>query len=134
MRRFFENKFAFAAVVALFLLGFAWNLLHGPSATVGSLVSSPVISGALSPDTGNAVLTAHGPLTPPDPWPPTTGSSLRHGPLTPPDPWPPTGSSLIAHGPLTPPDPWPPATGSSLRHGPLTPPDPWPPTGSSTIA
>jgi hypothetical protein len=57
MRRFFENKLAVAAILSLFLLASAWNVISGAAPTAG-----PVL---LPQD---VVTIAHGPLLPPDPW------------------------------------------------------------------
>ena len=73
MRRFFENGLAFAAVLSLFSLASSWNAFSGAAST-----TSPVLRSR------DAVIVAHGPLTPPDPW---EGNLVAHGPLTPPDPW-----------------------------------------------
>ena len=35
MRKFFDSKFAFIAVLVLFTSAFTWNLVHGAGATVG---------------------------------------------------------------------------------------------------
>ena len=106
MRKFFDSKFAFFTVLALFAFAFTWNILHG----VSQINSGHIL---LAPD---VVLLAHGPSIPPDPW---DGVRLAHGPTVPPDPW---DGVRIAHGPTVPPDPW---DGVRIAHGPTVPPDPW---------
>ena len=90
MRTFFASKLAFLAVLFLFASAFTWNILQG----VGATNSGHML---LAPD---AVLLAHGPSMPPDPW---DGVRIAHGPSMPPDPW---DGVRIAHGPSMPPDPW----------------------------
>jgi hypothetical protein len=90
MRKFFDSKFAFIAVLSLFTSAFTWNMLHGERAIVidgGHLLMVPDVT-----------LVAHGPTVPPDPW----DVRIAHGPTVPPDPW----DVRIAHGPTVPPDPW----------------------------
>ena len=74
MRKFFDGKLAFIAVLFLFTCAFTWNMVHGPSA----------ISSGQIPMAPGAVLSAHGPTFPPDPW---DGVRIAHGPTFPPDPW-----------------------------------------------
>jgi hypothetical protein len=104
--RKFNGKFAFIAVFSVSTFAFTWNVLHGAGTTVGghTLTAS------------HAVLLAHGPTVPPDPW---DGVRVAHGPTVPPDPW---DGVRIAHGPTVPPDPW---DGVRIAHGPTVPPDPW---------
>ncbi len=90
MRSFFENKFAYIAVLCTFTCAITWNILHG----AGTVESGHMF---IAPD---AVLQAHGPTFPPDPW---DGVRIAHGPTFPPDPW---DGVRIAHGPTFPPDPW----------------------------
>ena len=106
MRKFFDSKFAFIAVLSLFTSAFTWNILQGAGATNSGHM-------LLAPD---AVLLAHGPSVPPDPW---DSVRIAHGPTIPPDPW---DSVHIAHGPTIPPDPW---DSVRIAHGPTIPPDPW---------
>ena len=106
MRRFFDSKFAFIAVLSLFTSAFTWNMVHGTGATVGG-------HRLVLPD---VMLVAHGPSIPPNPW---DGVRIAHGPSIPPDPW---DGVRIAHGPSIPPDPW---DGVRIAHGPSIPPDPW---------
>ena len=74
MRKFFDSRFAFIAVLSLFTFAFAWNMVHHDGAIdAGHLLIAP-----------DAVLFAHGPSIPPDPW---DGVRLAHGPSIPPDPW-----------------------------------------------
>ena len=90
MRRFFDSKFAFIAVLSLFTSAFTWNMVHGTGATVdGHRLVLP-----------DVMLVAHGPSIPPDPW---DGVRIAHGPSIPPNPW---DGVRIAHGPSIPPDPW----------------------------
>ncbi len=91
MRRFFENKMAYAAVVLLFVLAFAWNLSQGSSGHPPSLL-------LVDPATGDAALqeesqqvdwklpvrVASGPTMPPPPWEEVRVAS---GPTMPPPPW-----------------------------------------------
>jgi len=91
MRKFFENKFAFAAIVSLFALAFAWNMSQGLEPRTSHL-----------PAPSNDSNVAHGPMLPPDPW--AGGTNVAHGPMLPPDPW--AGGTNVAHGPMLPPDPW----------------------------
>jgi len=93
MRRFLENKIAFAAILSLFAIGFAWNTAQG----ITSHASRHLL---VAPD--GITTTAHGPTMPPDPWEGTV--TIAHGPTMPPDPW--EGTVTIAHGPTMPPDPW----------------------------
>ena len=89
MRKFFENKLAFVAVLCTFTFAITWNVIHG---------SQPIEWGrpfVMS----EAVLTAHGPTFPPDP---SDGVLTAHGPTFPPDP---SDGVLTAHGPTFPPDP-----------------------------
>ena len=74
MSRFVENKFMFAAVLLLFALACASNLIEGAGVPVPS--HSPLAS--------DPVTVAHGPSMPPDPW---ESGQLAHGPSMPPDPW-----------------------------------------------
>jgi hypothetical protein len=90
MRRLFASKFALIAIPILFTSAFTWNLVT----SAGTIV---VGHGMTAPD---AVLLAHGPSMPPDPW---DGVRIAHGPSMPPDPW---DGVRIAHGPSMPPDPW----------------------------
>ena len=73
MRKFFDSKFAFIAVLSLFTSAFTWNIMQG----VGATNSGHML---LAPD---AVLLAHGPSVPPDPW---DSVRIAHGPTFPPDP------------------------------------------------
>ena len=70
MRRFFENKLAFAAVVVLFALAFAWNLAHGAAVapSTAPLPVSPDVSSAVTRSAHEAVRIAIGPTCPPPPW------------------------------------------------------------------
>ena len=72
MCKFFENKFVFAVILSLFVLGYGWNLSQGATVPPHRLLmeSSPLI--------------AHGPSSPPDPWDQVV---MKHGPSSPPDPW-----------------------------------------------
>ena len=90
MRKVFASKFAFIAVLFLFTSAFTWNIVDGAGAIVGGHI-------LMAPD---AVLLAHGPSVPPDPW---DGVRIAHGPSVPPDPW---DGVRIAHGPSVPPDAW----------------------------
>ena len=90
MRKFFASKLAFVAVLFLFTSAFTWNIVEGGGAIVGGHV-------LMAPD---AVMLAHGPTFPPDPW---DDVRIAHGPTFPPDPW---DDVRIAHGPTFPPDPW----------------------------
>jgi hypothetical protein len=74
MRRFLENKIAFAATFSLFAIAFAWNALQGTAAPAPTHL-------LLEPE---AVTSAHGPSIPPDPW---ENGLVAHGPSIPPDPW-----------------------------------------------
>ena len=74
MRKVFASKFAFIAVLFLFTSAFTWNIVDGAGAIVGEHI-------LMAPD---AVLLAHGPSVPPDPW---DGVRIAHGPSVPPDPW-----------------------------------------------
>jgi len=91
MRKFFENKFTFAAIVMLFLAAFIWNSSQGAAAPRSSQLFIP-----------QAVTLAHGPIMPPDPW--DARVTVAHGPIMPPDPW--DARVTVAHGPIMPPDPW----------------------------
>ena len=57
MRKFFENKAAFLAVLSTFTFAITWNIVHG---------TAPMEAGHLSLAPA-AVLVAHGPIFPPDP-------------------------------------------------------------------
>jgi len=105
MQRFFENKYCFLSVFALFTLAFLWNLGHGSAAFSDRIQ-------LISP----AATVAHGATAPPDPW---DGVKLAHGATAPPDPW---DGVKLAHGATAPPDPW---DGVKLAHGATAPPDPW---------
>jgi hypothetical protein len=106
MRKFSASKLAFLAVLFLFASAFTWNMVHGAGAIVGGQI-------LMAPD---AVLLAHSPTFPPDPW---DGVRLAHSPTFPPDPW---DGVRLAHSPTFPPDPW---DGVRLAHSPTFPPDPW---------
>ncbi len=95
MRRFFENKVAFAMLAILFALACAWNLSHA-----GTL---PVKVGS-------------GPTMPPAPW---EDFRLASGPTMPPAPW---EDLRIASGPTMPPAPW---EDLRIASGPTMPPAPW---------
>ena len=84
MRRFFDLSSTFFAVLLLFAFAISWN--GSPSLASGHRNVAP------------AIMTAHGPSLPPDPW----NVRLAHGPSLPPDPW----NVRLAHGPSLPPDPW----------------------------
>lgn len=75
MGHFFENKLAFAAVVLLFALAFAWNLAHGAA------LRPPAGSLTVTPD---VVIEAIGPTMPPPPW---EEVRVAIGPTMPPPPW-----------------------------------------------
>jgi hypothetical protein len=90
MQRFFENKFAFAAVLLLFVMAVISNATQG-----GGSPARPNQWAASS-----AVQLAHGPSIPPDPW---DWNKVQHGPSIPPDPW---DWNKVQHGPSIPPDPW----------------------------
>ena len=63
MRSFFENKFAFIAVLCIFTVAMTWNILHGAGAVEsGHLFVAP-----------DDIRVAHGPTFPPDPWDGITG-------------------------------------------------------------
>ncbi len=74
MRRFFENKLAFAAILFLFALAFTANLIQGAEAPRSGQLQITLATFAM----------VHGPTMPPDPW---IGVALAHGPTIPPDPW-----------------------------------------------
>ena len=81
MRRFFESRSVAAATFTLFVLAYSWNATQGTgSVTPGHALFAP-----------DAVLIAHGPGLPPDPWEKTLAS---HGPGLPPDPWERTGPAF----------------------------------------
>ncbi len=106
MRRFFDNKSSFFAVLFLFVGAFIASVSHDAGVlTEGQRL---VVSSL-----GSGVQIAHGPTVPPDPW----NVQIAHGPTVPPDPW----NVRIAHGPTVPPDPW----NVKIAHGPTVPPDPW---------
>jgi hypothetical protein len=105
MRKNFDLKFAFIALLSLLTSLFTWNMVRGTRVASGSLAMVPGVT-----------LVAHGPSLPPDPW---DGVRIAHGPSLPPDPW---DGVRIAHGPSLPPDPW---DGVRIAHGPSLPPDPW---------
>jgi len=91
MRRFFENKITFSAIVIMFAAAFAWNSSHGATLPAPRLLLiEPVVT------------VAHGPNMPPDPW--DGNVAAKHGPNMPPDPW--DGNVAAKHGPNMPPDPW----------------------------
>jgi hypothetical protein len=90
MRRFFENKVAFATVALLFALAFGWNLSH-------AAVASSAAPAALTP---NLVAQAVGPTMPPPPW---EEVRVAVGPTMPPPPW---EEVRVAVGPTMPPPPW----------------------------
>jgi len=115
MRKFFENRFAAAAILSLFSLATAWNALNGAAVPAASHI-------LLSPD---VITVAHGPLLPPDPWETVAAVRVGHGPLLPPDPWETVAAVRVGHGPLLPPDPWETVAAVRVGHGPLLPPDPW---------
>ena len=75
MRRFLENKVAYAATVSLFTMALAWNLVHGNRALASG-------THVIAPD---PTVIAHGPIMPPDPW--DGVRVVAHGPIMPPDPW-----------------------------------------------
>ena len=105
MQRFFENKYCFCAVFALFTVAFLWNLGHGSTALSDRIqFISPVDN------------VAHGATAPPDPW---DSVKVAHGATAPPDPW---DGVKVAHGATAPPDPW---DGVKVAHGATAPPDPW---------
>jgi hypothetical protein len=81
MSRIVENKFMFAAILAIFAIASASNAIQGVGGPVHSQIS-------LAPDTVDVAI---GPTMPPDPW---EGVQLAIGPTMPPDPW--EGISLIA--------------------------------------
>ena len=88
MRRFFDNKFAFIAVLSLFIFALAWNTAHGTGAIdIGHTLMAPdgVLIGHCPtlPPTNAAVRIAHGPTLPP---PPDDGVRIAHGPTLPPPP------------------------------------------------
>ena len=66
MKKFFENKFAFAAISFLFTAALAWNMSHGNEAMAGQ-------HGSPTPAMQR---TAHLP-PPPDPPPPSGGGLVR---------------------------------------------------------
>jgi len=71
MRRFFENKMAYTAVVLLFALAFAWNVSHGATAPLSNpLLVSPVsdVQGSSVPSATEPARIASGPTMPPPPW------------------------------------------------------------------
>src|ERR1700759_1278490 len=108
MRKFFENKFAFAATVLAFATAMALNAAYGMESTLDSRWNAP-----------KTVLLASGPTMPPDPW--QDGSLAMSGPTMPPDPW--QDALLAMSGPTMPPDPW--QDGGLAMSGPTMPPDPW---------
>jgi hypothetical protein len=87
MRRFFENRMIYAAVVLLFALAFAWNLSHSAYGHSPSLLlvdpagANGMAVPAASP---NQVRVASGPTMPPPPWEEVRVAS---GPTMPPPPW-----------------------------------------------
>ena len=87
MKKFVENRVAFAAILFLFALALAWNLAHG----------SAVMSVKHAGPTSQAELIAHGPIMPP-----TCDGCVRvaHGPIMPPTC---DGCVRVAHGPIMPP-------------------------------
>ncbi len=91
MRRFFENKLTFVAVVLLFALAFAWNFFHG--------AVTPPSPGTLS-ITPDLVTESIGPTMPPPPW---EEVRVAIGPTMPPPPW---EEVRVAIGPTMPPPPW----------------------------
>jgi len=92
-RSFLENKVAYIATVSLFTAALAWNVVHDGSSAVPGNVIPPL-------ERSVAVVVAHGPSIPPDPW---EAVRVAHGPSIPPDPW---EAVRVAHGPSIPPDPW----------------------------
>ncbi|PWU02149.1 MAG: hypothetical protein C5B51_21455 [Terriglobia bacterium] len=88
MRRFFENKMAYAAVVLLFALAFAWNLSHDASPRMPNLLL------------GDPTVGAHGFALPSTP---STNIRSASGPTMPPPPW---EEVFVASGPTMPPPPW----------------------------
>ena len=96
MRRFLENKVAYAATASLFTMALAWNVVHGN----GALASGSHLI-ATEP-----VMIAHGPSMPPDPWEGIRTAGIAHGPSMPPDPWEGVRTASVTHGPSMPPDPW----------------------------
>jgi hypothetical protein len=88
MRRFFENKIAFAAVVMLFALAFGWNLSHGAVAPwPNPLLVDPgngAREQAIPVVPSGPVKTASGPTMPPPPW---EEVQVASGPTMPPPPW-----------------------------------------------
>jgi hypothetical protein len=91
MLRFFGNKITFGVIFALFTGAFAWNNSHGATIPAGGhLFMNP------------ALVVAHGPNMPPDPW--DVKLAQKHGPNMPPDPW--DVKLAQKHGPNMPPDPW----------------------------
>jgi hypothetical protein len=90
MQRFFESKFAFLAVCAVFALALLLSFSHR-------------WEGLLSPHSltvPDSITTAHGATAPPDPW---DNIKVAHGATAPPDPW---DGIKLAHGATAPPDPW----------------------------
>ena len=82
MKRFFENKIAYAAILILFTCALTWNLVHGSQAFSSPHVPAPaIVRGELLSPTSDAIRVAHGPTMPPD------GGMVRvaHGPTMPPD-------------------------------------------------
>jgi hypothetical protein len=107
MRKFFENKIAFATISSLFALAFALNFSQGATAPSGLHARPAAMTAAM-----------HGPTMPPNPW---DGVRVGHGPTMPPNPW--DGLTVAAmHGPTMPPNPW---DGVRVGHGPTMPPNPW---------
>jgi hypothetical protein len=102
MQKFFENKFAFAAVLVLFVTAVFWNNTQS--------------GGFPAPDqwaASTVIQLAHGPNIPPDPW---DWNKAQHGSSTAQD------LTAANHGPNIPPDPW---DWNKAQHGPNIPPDPW---------
>ena len=93
MQKFLTNRFAFSVVLFFSQAAFAWNSSHGALAPC---------AGILWMHFNGAVLMAHGPSMPPDPW--DGNLKVANGPSMPPDPW--DGNLKVAHGPSMPPDPW----------------------------
>jgi hypothetical protein len=104
MRRFFENKIAFAAVAMLFALAFGWNLSHGVTAPWPNPLLVDPSSGArgqvLPVAPPSPAKTASGPTMPPPPW---EEVQVASGPTMPPPPW---EEVRVASGPTMPPPPW----------------------------
>lgn len=68
MKRFFDNKIAFAAILFLFTCALTWNMVHGRQFFSSShLQALPgIVNGQALMHDGKAVRIAHGPTMPPD--------------------------------------------------------------------